>query len=57
MKQFGLRKPISQLFTPLNGQFFLHVSCFQIGCSEQSNKTYNVWKNQFCDVITLELYY
>ena len=33
------------------------MNFFQIGCSEQSNKTHNFQKNHFCDIITLELYY
>ena len=44
MKQFELQKPIS-----------LHVNFFQIGCSEQSNKTHDFRKIHFCDITTLEL--
>ena len=46
MKQFQLQTPISQLSQ--------HVNFFQVGCSEQSNKTHKFQKNHFCDVITLE---
>ena len=55
MKQFELQTPISQLFNALKSQN-LARELFQMGCSEQSNKTHNVKKNHFCDVITLELY-
>ena len=33
----------------------LRVNLFQVGCSEQSNKTHNFRKIIFCDVIALEL--
>ena len=44
MKQFELQTPISQLFNALKSHIFLRVSIFQIGCSEQSNKTHNCRK-------------
>lgn len=46
MKKFELQKLISRLFNVLNSQLFA-VDFFQIGSSEQSNKTHEFQKNQF----------
>ena len=43
MKQFELQIPISQLFNALTANI-LQVNLFQIGCSEQLNKTHNFRK-------------
>ena len=51
MKQVELQTPISQLFNALKSHFF-SVNFFQIGCSEQPNKTLNfrkiiLWRHHF----------
>ena len=48
MKQFEVQKPISQLLANI-----LRVNFFQVGCSEQSNKTHNFRKIFF---LTSSLY-
>ena len=47
MKQFELQNPISQLFNALKSHF-LRVNFFQIGSSEQSNKTLNSRNINIC---------
>ena len=55
MKQFELHKPISQLFNALKSHI-LRVNCFQIGWSEQMNKTHNFRKIIFVTSSLLEPY-
>ena len=56
MKQFGLLNLYLSclMHYALFLLIVLHVNFFHMGCSKQSNKTYNFRKNYSCDVITLE---
>ena len=55
MKQFELQTPISQLFNALKSQYFA-CELFQIGCSEQLNKTHN-FRKIILVTSSLELYW